>query len=257
MSLDGTGVFDRTAQVVTDRPIAVYQVNPADPAAAANGSSLLLPVEALGKEYRVLAWPTQPLEQGPMNMKSQHGYFVVVAVEPGQTQFAVEVPVATEHFAPLGGKLQPGQSYQVTLQQGEVAQFAANGEIGNGNYDLSGAHVSADKKVAVFSGHEEAVVCGKDADQTCCADHIEELLLPVDRWSTEFQWVKAPGTFVHVDGVQVPGDQFETVAVGAFAAGYVEIGGGGSLVECDSPCALYSYGYHGVAAYGHGAGLGE
>jgi len=368
MSCDGTGVFDRTASVVSDRPIAVYQVNPVAPEASANGSSLLLPVESLGVEYRILTWPTEPIEQGPMDMESQHGYFAVVAAEAGETQVTVQVPVNTELFAPEGGKLVPGQSYDVTLQHGEVAQFAASGEVGNEDYDLSGAHVVANKKVAVFAGHEEAVVCPAGTEDSCCADHIEEQLLPLNQWSTEFQcvkakprsasdmdiWrvqagepgvtlntipnvpgldevtlenagdfaqgasgesflliasgpvqvaqylvgkecsggdvgdpammtmvpvpffrqhylvvpppdypedyvsiVKAPGTFVYVNGEQVPGDQFETVAVGAYAAGYVEIDDEGALIECEAPCAVYSYGYHPVAAYGHAAGMGK
>ncbi|MFH1532229.1 MAG: IgGFc-binding protein, partial [Pseudomonadota bacterium] len=78
-----------------------------------------------------------------------------------------------------------------TLQQGEVLSFQADGSV-LALRDLSGSRVSATQKVAVFSGHEEAVVQPPSCDDGCCAEHIEEQLLPLAVWGAVVPCAKAP-----------------------------------------------------------------
>ena len=49
--------------------------------------------------------------------------------------------------------------------------------------DLTGTVISASQPVAVFGGHEEAVI---GADSPCCAEHLEQQLLPVGSWGTRY-----------------------------------------------------------------------
>ncbi len=194
MSLQGGGIFHRAIHVTSDLPVSVIQVNPLDPAAAANDSSLLWPEHLQGKSYRVLTWPTEPLEQAPfpVGLQSQHGYFAVLATQPGTTEVALELPVRAKAVEPGGEMLQPGQPHLLSLNQFEVLQVVADGSVQSPSYDLSGALVTADQAVALFAGHEEAVVSQPNQENTCCADHLEEQLLPEVRWGTHHLCVKAP-----------------------------------------------------------------
>ena len=64
-------------------------------------------------------------------------------------------------------------------------------------HDLTGSTIEASQRVAVFGGHEEAVVAfnrtdrGAGAQSPCCADHLEEQLFPLSIWSAEALCVKA------------------------------------------------------------------
>ena len=69
--------------------------------------------------------------------------------------------------------------------------------------DLTGTTISATKPVAVFGGHEEAVISwnqentggGFTTDEgngSCCADHLEEQLLPVQVWTNDVLCAHSP-----------------------------------------------------------------
>jgi len=47
--------------------------------------------------------------------------------------------------------------------------------------DLTGTLINANQPIAVFGGHEEAVV-----GQGCCAEHLEQQLFPVSTWGQRF-----------------------------------------------------------------------
>ncbi len=72
---------------------------------------------------------------------------------------------------------------------------------------MSGSFVSADKRIAVFAGHEGPAICPEEArkslcpvvmppdeqkDCGCCLEHLEEQLWPLSAWSDEYLVVKAP-----------------------------------------------------------------
>jgi hypothetical protein len=201
MDIDGSVITDRSVRIVSNRPVVAYQFNPLDfKAAYSDDSSLLLPAEMLGKEYLILNYPTSPLEAMPIleGVKSQHGYFTVLAIEEGETLVNVKVTAKTEHPDDADVIIEPGSFTQFKLQQGQVLNLQSTGKFMSGNLDLSGSVVIADKRVAVFSGHEEAVVSGFTTDPNtgeavdcCCAEHLEEQLFPVSTWSTSYICVKA------------------------------------------------------------------
>lgn len=195
MDIDGGGIFDRSVRIKSNRPIVAYQFNPLDfHAAYSDDSSLLIPAEMLGTEYLILSYPTTPIEAMPiMSMPSQHGYFTVVAVEEGETHVKVEV---TARADTITGEtdvdfLMPGTEYEFTLTQYQVLNVQADGTKLTPIGDLSGSKVSADRRIAVFAGHEEAVVAAPNAGDCCCAEHLEEQLFPVDTWDVKYHCVKA------------------------------------------------------------------
>jgi hypothetical protein len=197
MDVDGSTITDRSVRINSNRPIVAYQFNPLDfQSTYSDDSSLLLPAEMLDSEYLILSYPTSPLEAMPIiPMPSQHGYFTVIAVEEGITKVSVKLSAVADSPLEEGVLLEKGKIYEFTLNQGDVLNLQADGSKMFPIQDLSGSHVFADRKVAVFSGHEEAVVQptelpGETID-CCCAEHLEEQLFPLSTWDSKYICAKA------------------------------------------------------------------
>jgi hypothetical protein len=161
------------------RPILAHQFNPWDNQFS-NDASLLLPEPFLGSDYTILTWPTAPLSltagffpdffPGGLIPPDQNGYFTVIAAYDNTTvtfQVTADVKAGGKVSAMKAGGLQ-----SLVLDFGEVLNVEASPESMTDPVDLSGSTVSADKPIAVFAGHEEAAIDG------CCADHLEEQMLP-------------------------------------------------------------------------------
>ena len=194
MDIDGSGIFDRSIKITSNRPVVVYQFNPLDfQGAYSDDSSLLIPAEMLGNEYFIITLPTSPLEAMPMiPAASQHGYFTVVAVEEGTTTVTTTLAAKCEPTVEGAAKLEKGSTHEFQLQQYEVLSLEASGASLFPVQDLTGTHVIADRRIAVFAGHEEAVVEDPAGEgDCCCAEHIEEQFFPVATWSTHYHCVKA------------------------------------------------------------------
>ena len=93
-----------------------------------------------------------------------------------------------------------GETATFQLQQFEVLNLQAaplTELFSEVIHDLTGTTVEASQRVAVFGGHEEAVIAfertdrGAGVESPCCADHLEEQLLPLNIWSAEALCVKA------------------------------------------------------------------
>jgi hypothetical protein len=192
MDVDGAVISDRSVRINSNRPVVAYQFNPLDfQKAFSDDSSLLLPAEMLGNEYLILSYPTSPLEAMPIGgAASQHGYFTVVAVEPGITKVSVKVTATADSPEGEGKFLAKGSVTEFTLEEGQVLNIQADGSKLFPVNDLSGSHVMADRKVAVFTGHEEAVVQPPGGD-CCCAEHLEEQLFPLNTWDSTYICAKA------------------------------------------------------------------
>ncbi len=194
MDVDGSVITNRSVRINSNRPIVAYQFNPLDfQGAYSDDSSLLIPTEVVGIEYFAMTLSTSPLEAMPMtNDPSQHGYFTVLAVEPGITKVSVKVTAKSEHPTKPGEFLLPNAYNEFTLEQGQVLNIQATGKELSFKLDLTGSHIIADRKVAVFSGHEEAVVSFPEVEGgCCCAEHLEEQMFPVETWDTQYLAVKA------------------------------------------------------------------
>jgi hypothetical protein len=161
------------------RPILVHQFNPWDNQFS-NDASLLLPEPFLGSDYTILTWATTPLSltqdffpdlfPDGLIPPDQNGYFTVIATADNTTvtfQVSADIKAGGKVTAMKAGGLQ-----SVVLDFGEVLNVEASPESMSDPVDLSGSTVSADKPIAVFAGHEEAAIDG------CCADHLEEQMLP-------------------------------------------------------------------------------
>ena len=206
LNQDGTSINSNAYHIQSDRPVVAFQFNPLQSYDVfSNDASLLLPSHNLGYEYHVMT--------RAQSHAALRAYFAIVATEPGATKVLVQVPAKT-----LGsGGSQPVAAgpwkapKEFTLQQGQVMNVETD-ELGA---DLTGAWIQADKRIAVFAGSEasnspatnrcikpkgapqgtclaQGWTCVSDADcpVTCCADHLEEQLLPVTALGTTYPVTK-------------------------------------------------------------------
>jgi hypothetical protein len=200
MNVQHSGISARGIQVQSTRPVLVHQFNPWDNKAS-NDASLLLPENALGTDYVVLSWPTSPLDiitiPGFPTPENQNGYFTVIApFDDTEVSFQVSCPVRATPQIP---KLAAGALHTVVLNAGEVLNIEGDTENLFQPADLSGSRVFANKPISVFAGHEEAVIApekqaanpGDEAPTSCCADHLEEQLLPTNLLGTQYVAVKS------------------------------------------------------------------
>ncbi|MDR0927118.1 MAG: IgGFc-binding protein [Ignavibacteria bacterium] len=128
--------------ITSDKPISVYGLNRRK---QTTDSFLAFPVEVLGTEYMIMSYYSFTPE-----MQST---FAIVATEDN-TLIEITPTVNTS-----GGRAK-GVPFQVTLNKGNMYQVGArNNSYNNQNSrDLTGTVVKANKKIAVFGGHQCATV---------------------------------------------------------------------------------------------------
>ncbi|MEL6347927.1 MAG: IgGFc-binding protein [Myxococcota bacterium] len=192
----GSDVTGQTGlQIIADAPIEAtalhYRVYFTE-------TSIALPVEELGSEYRVIAVPDDDGEHP--------GAFVVLA-----TADSTEVQITPT--AITGGLRPAGEPYTVTLNAGETYQVQAKD-------DLTGSRVRAlnGEPIAVFSGAQQAdVACPSGSDS-----HVYDQNYPLTRWGRRYVVVPfAQKAFdrvrvlAAVDGTEVRVDCGEPVSLGA------------------------------------------
>ena len=192
MNVDDNSISQKAIRVTSTQPVVAYQFNPfnADQAYS-NDGSLLLPHNALGKEYYVISRPSGPEFNIPglPSFPPQKGYLTVFATRPGKTEVIVTIGAKGKvKMAPqVKTPLKAGQKATFTLQQFDVLNLEAHSTLeGLAVADMTGTHILADKPVAVFGGHEELVLgYDKGPEDGCCAEHVEEQLLPLQAWGTK------------------------------------------------------------------------
>lgn len=215
MNVSGSSITPKAIHIKSTQPVVAFQFNPFNSeGAASNDGSLLLPVNALGKVYYAVV----PAQSRPalMGFPANNAFLTVVATQGGSTQVSVTptrdcLADAKKGVPPNTGttKLKAGTTYSYTLAQYDVLNIeeAPTSDIvppGKGPQSLknmTGTKIEATKNVAVFSGHQVAGVAddmrfgmssGSDGSwDTCCTEHMEEQLMPIDTWGKEAFCVKS------------------------------------------------------------------
>ena len=166
------GKFNLGIHVVSDEPVSVYQLNKRQFSADA---AVILPVNALGKEYYVTAHMEPPSDIEPGSRESE---LLIVATEDNTE---VEITPSSTTF----GGWPAGEAQNITLDAGDT--YLVKSE-----FDLSGTYVRTIntndddcKNVAVFGGNVFVNVGGCGGFR----DHLIEQMFPVSTWGRNFVFV--------------------------------------------------------------------
>ncbi len=164
-------------RITSDVPITAYQFNPLDNTVEvfSNDASLLFPTHVLGTDYTAITGDALLLTTDAEPMGDNAGAFVsVVATEDG---------TSVDLFASWA--LYDGDTEGVMLDRGDVFTAVSRGSGMNttGDGNLSGSRVVADKPVAVFSGNVATI---EPNPGQCCADHLEQQMLPLVAWGDSY-----------------------------------------------------------------------
>ena len=192
--LDGTQHNNHFFKVTSTGPIVAYQFNPLSNITEvfSNDASVLLPAPTLGEEYYVVSY-------GQLGTQFRSFFTVIAAAnDPVEVTFTVTTKTLAGGGIPA---MNAGDSHTMTLQPGELINVESDIEDG----DLSGTHIIATGKIAVFGGHEAANMRG-----ACCADHLEQQLTPVKAWGTQYLLSKAWPRMNESDYVRVIASQNDT-----------------------------------------------
>jgi hypothetical protein len=170
-------------KVVSDVPIVAYQFNPLENVNVfSNDASQLLPQEALGaetSEYVIASWPQtiarseDPATNFDFDLRA---FLSVVGTQPG-TRVRIKTTTRIVPGGPVPLGAEPGTSLEFTLEPHEVLNL----ETGGFNADFTGTTVSASGPVVVYAGSEasDAPIFSTLAERSCCADHLEDQVVPL------------------------------------------------------------------------------
>jgi len=178
------GVF----RLDSDAPVAGYQHSPGS-ATAGNDSLLLLPVEALGRDYIVQSYPAR----GSLEPFGEPSYFDVIALEDDTRVEWIPLYTVTQGDGASIPQVDPGETGSVVLQRHEVLRVVAASIEALIDHDVSGTRIEASVPIAVVSGCRCAQVpmVVNDAPFAGC-DPVLEQLLPLEHWGDAYVAARAP-----------------------------------------------------------------
>jgi len=154
-------LHDKVAQlgvhVTASAPITLYGLSQEQ---YTTDAFLALPTPNLGQEYFAISYSESAVGS----------QFMVVGTE---NDTSVEIIPKSK-----SGVREAGQSFVITLQQGETYRVVADDVSG----DLTGSQIRSDKPVAVLSGH----VCTQVPAGRSACDFIVEQIPPISSWGKQF-----------------------------------------------------------------------
>ena len=168
--IEATGsetVQDRGIHLISENPVNLYalnyDMNSADVA-------VIYPIESLGTEYYAMCYKPHINIHADGYAEGKNSEFLVVATEDS-TIVNIVPSVYTDK-----GKA-PEDTFNVTLNKGQVYQVQSANDNYTGQGDLTGSYITSDKPVAFYSGSLATTV---PADENmCCYDHLFEQIPPI------------------------------------------------------------------------------
>lgn len=167
-------VAPNCVHITADAEVTVYALNQA---ALTSDAFAILPTDALGDDYVVMAYPSDFNfgDDGSLSGQSTPSQFAVVATEDATT---VTITPSSATLRNVNG-----QDQTVTLQQGESYLVQAYPTPGAAR-DLTGSIVRADKPIAVFGGHQRTAL-PRGTFGLISRDCLIEQMTPVKTWGKE------------------------------------------------------------------------
>jgi hypothetical protein len=183
LSVTGVGVSSKAGlRISSDRPVTVAEIESDDVASVAtsSGGTMILPLQSLGKSYRAMTYAQEPTTDVQQTAGSLGGAGRVMIVGTHDGTTVTFTPLGATTGAP-GGDLVVGKGQMFILDDGDVFQIYSEAQ----DEDLTGATVSADFPVAVFSGNISTTY-GLSVSGINSADMAHEQMPPVSSWSKNY-----------------------------------------------------------------------
>jgi hypothetical protein len=184
-------------RVTATIPVIAYQFNPLENTSVfSNDASLLLPTNSVAGEYIAIGWPqTIARSDNPMTNFGEdlRAFLTIVGTQPNTrvrvTPTAAVVPTAASGPLPMGAAI--GRSFEVALGPFDVLNL----ESGAFGADFTGSRIEPlSGAVSVFIGSEasDSPIWSTMSERACCADHMEEQLVPRRTAASQFVMVRMP-----------------------------------------------------------------
>jgi hypothetical protein len=170
-------ISNQSFHITATEDVTVYALNQAR---YTSDAMLVLPVTALGKEYRIMSYNSDArglLTNLTMPGGSTPSQFCIVAAEDN-----TDVTITPSAPTPSNPMRTPRT---ITLNEGEVYLVQADPRVQDGLADLTGSYVVATKPVAVFGSHQRTTIPIRLRDQINSRDHLLEQLPGVETWGKE------------------------------------------------------------------------
>lgn len=168
-------IQNRGVHLVAQDPVSVYAVNWDQHSA---DITVVYPTNALGSKYFAMCYQPYIDPDNPGSGGGRNSEFIIVATED-DTQVKITPSKLTD------GGIPKDSTFEKTLNRGQVFQVQSEnipGSAKNGQGDLTGSKVEADKPVAVFSGSLSTTVPAG----SCCWDHLFEQMPPFHAWGRNY-----------------------------------------------------------------------
>jgi hypothetical protein len=184
-------------RITSTIPVIAYQFNPLDNVGVfSNDASLLIPSNSVGGDYVVTSWPqTIAATSNPNTNFDEHlrAFLTIVGTRPDtrvRIRSTAQV-VPTGPMGPLPMGLMPNTDFEITLGTFDVLNL----ETGAFGADFTGSTITPlSGAVAVFTGSEasDSPAWATLSERACCADHLEEQLVPRRTAGQNFVMVRMP-----------------------------------------------------------------
>ncbi|MBT8327904.1 MAG: PKD domain-containing protein, partial [Bacteroidia bacterium] len=155
-------------------------------------ATLVLPTRTQGKDYYVMGYT-----QSSPNSTGRNVFIVVGSKDNTKVNITPGVDLRSN----TGGTLAANNTYQITLDEGEIYQGIAR--YGSSSYDISGTHIEVIdtgmtancRTVSVFSGSTYTRIgnCSGGWGTINSGDNLYEQMFPTKTWGTRFVLVPALG----------------------------------------------------------------
>jgi gliding motility-associated-like protein len=210
--LNGFGKFTNSGIHITSaKPIAVYAHIYAS---SVSGATLLLPVNAMGKDYISLNY-TQ--NSNARNTNPAFSTFNIIATEDNTT-------VSITPSVQLLDGTPAGVAYTILLNKGQVYQGLASADLTGTKIQSISSNTGTCKKIAVFSGSSRiGIGCAPGPNNTTfSSDNLFQQVYPTSTWGKNYIAaplsarpfdiyrivLSTPNTTVTLNGTQIPASLF-------------------------------------------------
>ncbi len=171
MSVD-EDVVPMAMHITSDEEVAVYGLNRA---VTTSDAFMALPVDVLGENYFLLSYPSHD----DTSSAATPSQFAVVATEDEtEVEITPSAPTFRNNLATQTVVMNAGDVY---LVQANVLEESARGLYN----DLSGTNITSDKPIAVFSGHQRALVPFDGGALYRSRDHLVQQMTPLSTWGQQ------------------------------------------------------------------------